>query len=131
MDKKLVEQLVNEQGENSYQTEVQVSASVEGYDIDPIKATVAWTFEMEARSWGIKGIEGFLKPESKEFEFEGTKEGTDELAPIWLVVDMAQLRVDWVASGYMAPVAIELYVDKEGEVDYNLSHLDFGFPTKG
>jgi len=134
MEKGLFEKLITEQGENGYSTEVEVSASVKGYDVDPIKVAINWSMDMEARSWGIKSIEAFPRPESRDFEFTATNVDSEEEfpdeVPLTLIVDMGQLKVEWERAGYLAPISVELYADTAGVIDYNLSHITFGYLTK-
>lgn len=129
---KILKGIINEQSGETYTTEIDVFPHIRNVDLDivdyPIKATVNWTLDIEARGWGLKNMAAYFTSEPLVLEFEVEEiEGDERTQMMRVEVDMAQVQINWEKGGFMAPVSLDLYLDAEGKVDYRMTTATFAY----
>jgi len=136
MDKNLLEEIIKEQGNDNYRTEIDVSLSVQDLETGgDIKAVVEWQLGIELRSWGLKTLSPYFTTQPLVLEFEVSPIDVDvdvepEPSIMKVEVDMSEVPKSYEEAGYMAPISLDLWLSKEGVVDYSRSSVNFAYISK-
>ena len=113
--------------EGAYQSpEVPVNVYAANKDLyEADKVIVPFDLEFEYRTWGVKDVSVFCKgvvdvPYMKTDEAGGTTEGV-------FTLDLEQLDTEWASGGRYTADSIDIWLDAEGEIDYDKSSITFQF----
>lgn len=113
----LLNKLLNEQEDNSYQLEVPVTIYMTGVDVEaPDKVLISYDIDIDFRSWGIKDINIFPRKIS-DFDItivtwtdDADKESEDVL-PISIDLTKIEPSIYWTEGSGFAPSALEVHID--------------------
>jgi len=98
--------------------------------VDAEDIFVTYTLDIDARSWGIKGIDCIPKGEV-EVRVACTKYGVgdegDKEFDRTFKVDLSKLKVQYDAAQVIAPSEVELYIGPDHEVLYSRSTVTFHY----
>jgi hypothetical protein len=121
---------VHEQEDKLFYSDVKVDASFVGKSdklLDVVDRTVRveYQIEIEYRDFGVKDINVYPEGEV-EIAVEVSDE-QDNKTSMNIKVDMSKVRVEWQAGSGIQPLSLDIYVNENGEVDYERSYIAFTY----
>jgi hypothetical protein len=94
----------------------------EGEIFHPSSVDISFEVGYEDRSWGAMKDIVLMLPTDLLVSYEDEDGNSKDLK-----VDLNELDKEWESSNFLAPVELDLYLDKEGLVDKKLSTLTCAF----
>ena len=132
--KKLLEEARVFENDSNYENTVKVYTNladgIQG-DVDTVKVSVPFTIDIEARSWGIKGISLALsetiKVDAVMTLYPENDEDDDEEKDLTYEVNLSELTQDQTSGGVVTIGDMNITLTKDGKVDYSKSSIEVFF----
>lgn len=108
----------------SYRDEVDVDFYFDDFDIsaDSVKVNIPFSIEVEYRDWGIKDIQIILNG-LLNIAYYIVKGESDDEEEQSVSVELDKLNIEWVSGSSYGISNLDLYINKDGQVNYERTTL--------